>query len=216
MEKKIILLILSVAFFSCCAQKPITIDQPENYYASVTGKIYPLKQPNTNDCWATVTTMLYSWRDQKNYKVKDLFKSIGEPWYTLYAKSLGLTSNEKDNFIKEVRFRKENPANYTLLGYKEMLSNYGPLWITTYLDLPGNVKDITFVAHARLLIAIKGPSDYFNTVFVFIDPISGKVKDQNAIDFYKDFEKEARKFTLDSADRERFRNIPFRFQIIHW
>ena|ERR1700722_16561714 len=98
----------------------------------------------------------------------------------------------------------EPPANYTLTAYIEMLRSCGPLWIITGDGIS---------AHARLLVGVYGKeltenaNTYQNTLFEFIDPLSGTYEYESAMAFSEEFEREAR-VTTDQ--------VQLRWQILHW
>lgn len=189
MKYLLIALLLGTSFYP---------DVNDNEY-QVPGQVPLLQQPKDMDCWITVTTMLWSWRDQKAYTIDAVAKKLGKPWSKYYTANSGLNFNEQKPFIKAAGFTSEPPANYMLEGYLDFLKQYGPLWITT-----GN----GFVAHARLLTGIEGDGSYEKSTFIFINPSNGKIERQNALEFVLEFEEEA-----IIANEENWEQ--FRIQIIH-
>ena len=148
----------------------------------VSGKIPKLKQEKSMDCWITVTTMMFSWKEDTVYSVNEFVKKIGSPWIEYYESNSGLTFDKQDDFIFQMGMKSEPPANYMLEAYIIFLKSHGPLWITT-----GD----GFSAHARLLYSIVGDGSYDKSSFIFIDPASGNTVTQNAMSFFKEFEEEA-------------------------
>lgn len=166
----------------------------------VPGKIPELKQPKDMDCWITTATMMLSWRDQENYSIDDALNYLSDTiWHHYYENNIGLQNEEQEKFVQALGLREEPPANYMLEAYVDFLKSYGPLWITT-----------GHLAHARVLVGVKGDGSYENSSCIFIDPISGKEKDQNALEFVLEFEKEARLLVEYFPERE------FRIQIYHF
>lgn len=149
---------------------------------SVPGNIKAIKQPKSNDCWITVTTMMLSWRDGEDYSINEVLTEIGEPWISYFDRNVGLSFEEQTNFIQKVGLIGEPPANYMLEAYIGLLEDFGPLWITT-----GN----GFSAHARLLVGINGDKTYEKSELIFINPLTGKIEEQSAIEFVNEFEREA-------------------------
>lgn len=183
-----------------------------------------LKQPKSQDCWATVITMLVLWKvdsfdNNKKYSKKETkkvisqtIKSYGAEWYNLFKNNNGLSIDEKEVLLNQVGFESEPPANHLIEFYIDKLRIEGPLWITT--STAPNGLD----SHAKLLIGIKGDMTYERTFFEFIDPLYGKVVNQRAIEFVKEFENEAIYIVqkLIGEKKMTWEQVDFRVQIIHW
>ncbi|WP_430405231.1 papain-like cysteine protease family protein [Fluviicola sp.] len=189
----------ALLLFFCSSLNLSSIAQDSIVY-EVQGAIPKLKQEKSMDCWITVTTMMFSWKEDTIYSVKEFSNCIGFPWIDYYENNTGLTFEEQDNFISQIGMKSEPPANYTLEAYIDLLKLYGPLWITT-----GD----GFSAHARLLYSITGDGSYDKSRFTFIDPASGKIVSQSAMDFFKEFEEEAIIANEESWER-------LRIQIYHF
>jgi hypothetical protein len=165
-------------------------------------EIKAIKQPSSMSCWATVYTMMLSWKNNTTLTLDSAVDRLGNPWKTYFYNDDGLPLGQERLFVSTAGLREEPPANYSIQGFINMLKNYGPLWIVT-----GN----GISSHARLLIGINGDGSYENSKFSFINPQTGKIETQDALDFFREFELEAR-FVID----RRLDDIPFRWQIIHW
>src|SRR5688572_20698887 len=50
----------------------------------VPGVVPALRQTKPNGCWATVTTMMLSWRRQESLTIKDAIGSIGQQYLDRY------------------------------------------------------------------------------------------------------------------------------------
>jgi hypothetical protein len=159
-----------------------------------------LKQPKNMDCWITVATMLASWKEQKQYSVREFVEHLGEPWKIYYETNAGLPAADQERFIKHLDLKSEPPTNYTIQAYMSFIKSFGPVWITT-----GN----GISAHARVLIGLKGSGDYGSTSFILIDPATGKQVEQESLVFMKEFEEEAR-----VANEEGWKEL--RIQIYHY
>lgn len=166
----------------------------------VEGAIPKLKQEKSMDCWITVTTMMFSWKEDTIYSVKEFANRLGSPWIEYYETNTGLTFEKQDEFIFQIGMKSEPPANYMLEAYIDLLKLYGPLWITT-----GD----GFSAHARLLYSIRGDGSYDKSSFAFIDPACGEIVIQNAKRFFQEFEEE-----VIIANEENWERL--RIQIYHF
>ena len=98
---------------------------------NVPGTVPALAQPSSNTCWATVTTMMVSWRDAQSYSIADCMDAIGSEYRTKFDNDEGLHSAEKPVFLMVVGLVGEQPISYTVDGFRNLLEQYGPLWVTT-------------------------------------------------------------------------------------
>jgi hypothetical protein len=176
--------------------------------AFVTYDVKPLKQSTSMGCWATVFTMLKSWKDKRGWSVGEAVSSLGTPYVDRYVRDLGLVGGGERDFVRDANMVAEPPADYMLGGYLDMLKKDGPLWITLGDGLN---------SHALLLVGVYGTSAqettaaYNTAVFEFIDPMTGSYTYRPADEFMSEFEREAAIVVNDATD-----DIDLRWQIIHW
>lgn len=170
--------------------------------------VTPLQQSSTMSCWATVYTMMKSWKDKSLFPVPTMMTKLGTPWDDYYLKDTGLPAGKEKDFVKVAGLKTELPANYTIKSYVEMLKEHGPLWIITGDGIS---------SHARLLVGIYGNSNapgikaYEETIFEFIDPLFGVYRYESGQEFSQKFESEAR-WLVDG----KFDDVELRYQILHW
>ncbi len=193
------------------AWQPDFGQQPQkDFNFRVEGNLVKMKQPKSNDCWATVTAMMYCWKDNKTYTIEEALGKHGESWVNLFRENSGLSAEEKIEFLRVVGFKSLPPANHMLEVYIELMQQHGPVWVT----ISSTAKQ--FSPHAQLLIGVevkydgKGDIDYKKSKVIFIDPLKGKVKKQTAWDFAHEFENEARYIVDNDIEMD------FRIQILHW
>lgn len=196
-----VILLCLFSFFCICGCHQINQykDDDKNliYY-----DIESIKQPSSMSCWATVYTMMFSWKHGESMDIEQAISKLGEPWMSYYKSDTGLPGGQETEFANSAGLKKEPPANYSLDGFLKMLKNHGPLWIATGDGI---------MSHARLMIGASGDKSYQNTKFTFIDPQTGEYNQQQALKFFEDFEKEAR-FIVNNKRS----TISLRWQIIHW
>ena len=170
--------------------------------------VTPLRQSSAMSCWATVYTMMKSWKVKSALSVNSVVANIGGPWDDYYLKDTGLPGGKEKAFVEVVGMKSKPPANYTIAAYIQMLHGNGPLWIITGDGIS---------AHARLLVGIYGNFDaegiraYEESTFEFIDPLSGTYRYESGLDFAHKFETEAR-WLVDG----KFDDVELRSQILHW
>ena len=167
---------------------------------SITGAVPVIAQIKTNGCWATVYTMIESWRRGLSISIEDALDDVGAEWRNIYDANTGLFSDDKNRFISDTGLVAEPPQSYTTEGYEMLLRNYGPVWVTT---AGGNDTQIWSV-HARIITGIHGDGTAAGTKFDIIDPSGGREYQLSLQDFYADYEREAAQ------------GRPLRVQVLHW
>jgi Papain-like cysteine protease AvrRpt2 len=126
----------------------------------------PMKQPTNMVCWATVATLMASWRDQQSYTLSGYIDGLGEPWKTKLATNQGLKASEAPQLLATMGMQVETTqANFTAERWEQMLHDFGPLWVTADNNSKPDIQGI----HAHILVGIHGPSDGDPTVDI-IDP----------------------------------------------
>lgn len=143
----------------------------ESVQAKFAGTVPKMKQPNSMACWATVATMMVSWKQGKKLGIEEVLQAAGDEYVTRFQSQQGLASSEKEAFIGALGMRGEPPANYSVQQYIDWVNTYGPLWITT----DSSSANGQFSPHARVVTRITGTgsANGNGTSFVFIDPATG-------------------------------------------
>lgn len=150
-------------------------------------------------CWATVTTMMMDWRDNRTTSIPTAIGSIGDVWLAKFTANQGLSSSEKPTFLAAAGLMAEPPMGYTIEGWLQLLRTYGPLWVTTDEDPTEN-----FAIHARIVVGIDGDGTPDGTNFSIVDPATASEYTETVSVFNQKFESEARA------------NQPLRIQVVHW
>ncbi|MEQ8403456.1 MAG: papain-like cysteine protease family protein [Oceanicaulis sp.] len=170
---------------------------------SIEGTAPVLAQPSSMACWATVYTMLSSWKHDRSMTIPDALQDVGPRWVALFNSNTGISSAAKNDFIAAAGLVAEPPMNPTIEAWADMLRRYGPIWITTD-EAAGPAN---WAIHARVLTAIKGDGTATGTQIKVIDPAGGRSYWEPFSVFLRKFESEAR--------HSRSRG-PLRVQMIHW
>jgi Papain-like cysteine protease AvrRpt2 len=159
----------------------------------------PIKQPSPNVCWATVATMMASWRDQQTHTLSGYITGLGEPWKTKLATDKGLAASEAPQLLATMGIQVETTqANFTAARWEQMLHDFGPLWVTADNNSTPDIQGV----HAHILVGIHGPSDG-NPIVDIIDPGVGAEVQMPMSDFVARYEQLA---------NTRFAGL----QIRHW
>ena len=148
----------------------------------------PMKQPSNMVCWATVATMMASWRDQQTHTLSGYINGLGEPWKTKLANNQGLAAAEAPQLLATMGMQVETTqANFTAERWERMLHDFGPLWVTADNNSKPDIQGI----HAHILVGIHGPSDGDPTVDV-IDPGVGAEVQMPMSDFVERYQQLAK------------------------
>ncbi|NLR60379.1 glycoside hydrolase family protein [Chitinophaga polysaccharea] len=154
---------------------------------TVPGLVAPLRQPTGMVCWATVATMMISWRRQASLSIETAMGNIGAMYLTKFRNNQGLSASEKIPFLTAAGMQFEYPQSLTVAGWEHLLRSYGPIWVTT-----AEGSDAHFGIHARLMTAIRGNGNADDTQLTIVDPASGTTYQEKLADFLVKFEREVR------------------------
>jgi len=155
--------------------------------AHAAGTISPIRQSMTMGCWATVATMMQSWKNNRSETIEAVLAQLDPSFRAKYEKNEGLDGSEKAEFLSAMKLKAEAPQNYTADGWRKLIEQYGPLWITT-----NEGSETSFSIHARILTGIFGDGSPDNTTVVVVDPADGALHTESLKTFDEKFESVAR------------------------
>ena len=175
-------------------------------FYEVPGVVPGIAQPTAMTCWATVTTMMLSWRDRTSYTIDRAMQIAGPDYQAIYknpdVNKQGLPASKKEGLLTATGMVGEPPMNYSVLGILDLLKKYGPLWVTTDEDPSAN-----FAIHARILTGIFGDGTPNGTRLRIVDPADGKTHDTETFAMF------ARKFEEEARDSG---SASLRIQVVHF
>jgi hypothetical protein len=131
---------------------------------TVPGIVPRIAQPNNMACWATVGTILRSWKANISMSIQEgLTIPSTNHYLQLFNASAGLPGDEHAPFAQAMGFRIEPLQNFPPETWLQMLQRYGPLAVVTFPPM-----------HARVMIGMwgDGTSGFGNQVKL-IDPADG-------------------------------------------
>jgi len=102
----------------------------------------------------------------------------GSSYLLKFTNNEGLNSTEKEPFLSSIGLIGEPNMSYSVEGFKALLEDFGPLWVTTD-ENPGT----GFSIHARIVTRLQGDGSPENTFLQINDPAGGV----EVIEAYKDF-----------------------------
>ena len=167
---------------------------------TVPGIVPAIAQPSSMVCWATVSTMMISWKDNQSVPIEAAMDRVGRQWGDKVRANQGLLGSEKPVFLAAAGFIAEPPQSLSIDGWESMLRRYGPIWVTTD-EAPG----APWAIHARIIRGIHGDGTAGGTALDIVDPAGGRAYTESFARLVQRYEEEAR-------DRTR----PLRIQIVHW
>jgi Papain-like cysteine protease AvrRpt2 len=158
---------------------------------TIPGKVFVISQPpKTDTCWATVTTMMMNWQEQKEppRAIGAVIKDAGSEYEKLFADGKGLPPSKKGDFISKFGLVDEPAASQDYKFYLDRLKTYGPLWMTF------DISDTKLALHARLIYGMFGEvtSDRSKIVMRLVDPNDGKKHEMTFLTFIKQYENVAK------------------------
>lgn len=116
----------------------------------VPGIVPALKQSKNFDCWAVVTTILISWREQISYDVHNIMERLGSEYLKMYEGDTGLPTNKVNDWILTSGLVKEEPQCYSQSKVRDILKEFGPVVFTTARDENG-----LHLMHARIITGMR-------------------------------------------------------------
>jgi len=171
--------------------------------ANASGTVPPLRQPSTMTCWATVATIMYSWKNGQSFTIPTALAHAGANYVTMFNNNQGLSGSDKAGFLTAMGLRAEGPQNFTADGWAHLIAGHGPLWVTTNEGTHQN-----FSIHARVMTAIFGDGTGNGTTVTIVDPADGRVHTESLTTFVQKFEDVARIDLGQGAD--------LRPQVVHY
>lgn len=142
----------------------------------VPGFVPAIAQDGPMTCWATVYTMLISWKKGLQMPIREAVAQVAPKYGEFYDKGLksnanprGLPSSEFGPFLQSARMNHQPMKNLPIDEWLNLLKSYGLLWIGTLNAIgPGGGL------HSRIICAISGGGNPDDTQFGIVDPDGGK------------------------------------------
>ncbi|HEV8508778.1 MAG TPA: papain-like cysteine protease family protein [Chitinophagaceae bacterium] len=137
-------------------------------------EIIPVEaQDKSMACWATVLTMLASWKNQQCYSIETATEMIGEEYKKIYKENTGLYPDKVEGFASASGLKIEWPQCSTPENIRDLLESYGPIAVIDDEDPSSN-----FCVHARLVTGIHGDGTDDHTYLKILDPDGGQTYDE--------------------------------------
>jgi papain like cysteine protease AvrRpt2 len=147
----------------------------QSFSYDVPGMRVVLSQAGSMTCWATVYTMMISWKRQMSIPIRDAVDAVNPRYARLYDEGLrattpqGMASTEFASFLHQAHMTHEPMMNLTIPGWIEKLRRHGLLWVGTL-----NVVGVGAGLHSRIIEGSHGRGGAADTWFKIIDPAGGR------------------------------------------
>jgi hypothetical protein len=146
---------------------------PISYFVPDADIIPVIAQPKNMACWATVATMLFSWKDKVCYSIETAMDSIGQEFRQIYEDNTGLFPDKIESFANASGVTIEWPVCGTPESILGLLKDYGPIIIIDDED-----PSTAFCIHARMITGIFGDGTSEQSFVRIIDPAGGQTYDE--------------------------------------
>jgi hypothetical protein len=157
----------------------------------VQGEIPVIAQPNSMACWATVTTMMMSWKQKQSFTIETAMDSLGSDFRKLFDENTGLAPERLQELATAAGMIIEYQKCETPDSILQLLQSYGPIRIGDDENVSAKTNDdptSNMVRHARIIKGIYGDGDASNTYLKIIDPDGGRTYDELFKDFAAKYE----------------------------
>lgn len=157
----------------------------------VNGIVPELQQPTPMSCWATVNTMLTSWKNNQSYSIESVMDWLGSDFRSIYDADTGLPGEKNKEWADANGMTIEYERCETPDSILSLLENYGPLIVID--DENNNLSDSQnnrlWCVHARIIKGIEGDTDDADNVLLnIVDPASGTSYQEKFTDFESKYE----------------------------
>jgi hypothetical protein len=140
-----------------------------------------LAQPTNMVCWATVYTMMYSWRRQESVPIRDAVALVGANYARMFDRNEGLPPSDFVPFLRAARMSHEPMINLTIEAWEQKLRCHGLLWVGTMnTDYSGR--------HSRIIAGMSGDGRPEGTTMKILDPDGGRRYDETFTVFLRKYE----------------------------
>ena len=128
----------------CLAAAPRSRAMPPPAAPSVTFEysVQLVEQPNNSSCWAASAAMVVGWRDCVSLTPE----SMRTDPYLRRAFASTLPVQGVGHLAQATGLIAEDPRNYTIRGWAELLATYGPLWVGISRNNHPSTRHVVVVA----------------------------------------------------------------------
>jgi hypothetical protein len=148
---------------------------------NVPGLKVVLAQPTSLVCWATVYTMMNSWRRQLSLSIPDAVGAVGARYAAMFAANEAMPPEDFIPFLRAAGMNHEPMVNLTIEGWEQKLRSHGLLWV-------GTMNTDNSGRHSRIIEGMSGNGSTGGTTVKIIDPDGGRRYDEPFTTFLSKYE----------------------------
>jgi hypothetical protein len=120
-------------------------------------------------CWATVYTMMLSWRRQQSFDIPSALEAVGKPYVSVFQTNTGLPPSEFGPFLRAAGMACQPMMNLAIAEWERLLRIHGLLWVGALSSTrPGAGL------HSRIVEGVSGNGTPDGTSLMIIDPAGGR------------------------------------------
>ena len=161
----------------------VTASSPNAIQFDVAGTIPVIAQPKSMACWATVTAMLMSWKQQQSMTIETAMDSLGSDFRKIFDDNTGLAPDRVQDLATATGMTIEYQKCETPQSILQLLQSYGPISI---VDNEGSTTNSA--VHNRIIQGIYGDGTIANTFLKIIDPDGGQTYNESFDTFASKYE----------------------------
>ena len=142
----------------------------------VQGIIPVIAQPKSMACWATVTTMMLSWKKTQSFTIETAMDSLGSDFRKIFDDNSGLAPDRIQDLATASGMTIEYQKCETPDSILQYLQSYGPVGIVDN-EVPSDATPV-FI-HMRIIRGIYGDGTGAGTLLKIIDPDQGQTYEES-------------------------------------
>ncbi len=142
----------------------------------VQGIIPVIAQPKSMACWATVTTMMLSWKKTQSFTIETAMDSLGSDFRKIFDDNTGLAPDRIQDLATASGMTIEYQKCETPDSILQYLQSYGPVGIVDN-EVPSDATPV-FI-HMRIIRGINGDGTGAGTLLKIIDPDQGQTYEES-------------------------------------
>jgi hypothetical protein len=151
---------------------------------NVPGPVPAIAQPSSRSCWATVATMMISWRRRESMSISDAIATIGEPYVSHFNNNQVLFWTDTEAFGRAAGMKAVPLQSFSLEGFADLLQRTrSPLFVSIHPH--GNPQDLT---HIVVVTGLVGDGTIDGTKVNYNNPDGGHRRSMSYRQFHLRYE----------------------------
>lgn len=154
----------------------------------IPGEVPVIAQPSSLVCWATVATMMISWRKRRSMQISEAIGTLGEPWVSKFNNNRVLLWTDTEAFGRSAGMTLIPLQSLPVAGFAEVLQRArSPLFVSIHPN--GNRQNLT---HIIVVTGMMGDGTAAGTNVMYNDPNGGRRRTLSFQAFHRLYENSER------------------------